>query len=86
MSGGVGKFGASENINIMKPTITSVLDLSVNCLTRLVAKFSSSPRVVLVATIPVAVATINAGIWLTSPSPIVRIVKVAAASVIVISF
>ncbi len=71
--------------NKIAPTITKVLLLLVSCVMSLEAKSSSSFCVVRVATIPVAVAMIKAGICPTSPSPMVRIVKVLALKLKLIS-
>ena len=78
----VGRPGTRANKKSIPPTINSVLLSPKSWSTTPSAKFfsSSPPPLERVMMMAVAVDVISPGIWLTRPSPMVRIVYVLAAS------
>ena len=74
----IGKPGTSAKRIRIKPTIVRIFPLFAICVIMSPAKFVCELFAARVVMIPVAVAIISAGICPTSPSPMVRIVKVSA--------
>ena len=78
MNGSVGSPGINARTPAAPAAIASGFGLPPNW--RIMAMSAEPSTLPFVTTMPAAVETSSAGIWLTSPSPTVSVVKVAAAS------